>query len=136
MLKVTAFFYSFLLIDLYTYVVDCKWSLWNEWTSCWSEACARSQERTIEQHSAHGGKSCEGQDIKTEKCLEQIDICSRETCASSVAMIVTMSQFSKTVDYTILEELGSLSSKAEEPMNQFSNNFGKKIDFAHLDSPI
>ena len=134
MVKVTSIFNIFfadlpVLCQIFcTYIVDCKWSAWNEWTSCWSEACTRSQERTVEQYSAHGGKSCEGQPIKTEKCLKKIDICSQETCASSVAMVVAMSQFSQNVDPTILEEVGSFSPKAEEPKNQFFNNFGKKMD--------
>ena len=55
---------------LHTYIVDCNWAAWNEWTPC-SVTCGvgtQSQKRSQEQQSAHGGKPCEGQPIKNEIC--------------------------------------------------------------------
>ena len=55
---------------LHTYIVDCNWAAWNEWTPC-SVTCGNgtiTQERYEEQQSAFGGKPCEGQTIKTEEC--------------------------------------------------------------------
>ena len=59
-----------IIVYVHTYIVDCKWAAWNEWTPC-SVTCGagtRSQERLIEQKSANGGKSCEGQPNKNEIC--------------------------------------------------------------------
>ena len=59
-----------IFVYVQTYIVDCKWAAWNEWTLC-SVTCGagtRSQKRAQEQQSAFGGKHCEGQTIKTEEC--------------------------------------------------------------------
>ena len=59
-----------IFVCIHTYIVDCIWAVWNEWTPC-SVTCGKgtqSQKRSQEQQSAHGGLLCEGQPIKTKNC--------------------------------------------------------------------
>ena len=59
-----------IIVYVHTYIVDCKWAAWNEWTHC-SVTCGagvQSQRRSQEHQSAHGGKPCEGQAIKDKIC--------------------------------------------------------------------
>ena len=54
-------------------IVDCRWSMFSEWSQC-SKSCGwgvKKSERKIIQISSHGGKDCEGQATRTEKCNNQ-----------------------------------------------------------------
>ena len=50
--------------------VDCVWSRYSVWTSC-SVTCGgglRTSSRTIVQNAENGGKECQGDKVKGEKC--------------------------------------------------------------------
>ena len=55
---------------LITFLVDCKWSQYDDWSNC-SKPCGGGQRSTqifIAQNAFNGGKECEGPSEKVEPC--------------------------------------------------------------------
>ena len=51
-------------------IVDCRWSIWDEWSEC-SSLCgagSRMRKRAIMEKSENGGHDCSGKDIEQEEC--------------------------------------------------------------------
>ena len=74
-----------IFVYVHTYIVDCKWAAWNEWTPC-SVTCGfgtQSQKRSQEQQLAHGGKPCEGQPMETKSC-------GKKQCPGKLSLALTI----------------------------------------------
>ena len=70
------------MFEFFIYVVDCKWSSWGSWSSC-TDGKRISIRKQIRK-ARNGGRSCNGESIKTESCnnpgivsLINISICSK-----------------------------------------------------------
>ena len=59
-----------LLPSITNFLVDCNWSLWEEWTMC-SKSCgagSKTSKRKIIQEATHGGNNCIGDSERKEQC--------------------------------------------------------------------
>ena len=52
------------------FLVDCNWSIWEEWSLC-SESCgigSKMSKRKFIQEAKHGGNKCTGDSKRKEEC--------------------------------------------------------------------
>ena len=70
--------------------MDCVWSRYSVWTSC-SVTCGgglRTSTREIVQKANHGGKECQGDKVRGEKC--NTDPCpgKHNNCILNISVII------------------------------------------------
>jgi hypothetical protein len=62
-------------IQISTFLVDCEWDVFGDWTSC-SKSCGggeNSRTRTVKTTEQNGGNPCLGETTETQSC--NVDSC-------------------------------------------------------------